>query len=239
LIILDPLSAFLSGKVDDYRDHSIRRALRQLEIMAKKIPCAVVIVRHLNKSVGKAAIYRGSGSIGIIGSVRSALSVAVDPSDKNRRIMASSKSNWAKSNMGIAYRVITGRYVSDAGEAIETAQVVWDGEVNLNADDLLAVENDPAENAGLSDAATFLNAELTNGPVKTTDLFSRATKVGIARKSLFRASKFLGVIKTKEGFGDNGAWVWQLFTSDEKEAIQSFSIEEIPDAILDSADIEL
>jgi hypothetical protein len=95
--------------------------------MAKRTACAVVIVRHLVKDATKAAMYRGSGSIGIIGAARAALSVGRDKTDKDRCIVVPAKSNWSKLQPGIAYKVEEVGYVTEDGTAITTSRIVWDG----------------------------------------------------------------------------------------------------------------
>ena len=44
--------------------------------MAERMDVAVLVVRYFNKNVESKALYRGGGSIGIIGAARSALAVA-------------------------------------------------------------------------------------------------------------------------------------------------------------------
>lgn len=93
LIVVDPLMAYLPSKRDSHRDQDVRRSLHILARLAEEKGVAVLIVRHLNKSGGSQSIYRGGGSIGIIGAARSGLLVAKDPDDENRRVLASTKSN--------------------------------------------------------------------------------------------------------------------------------------------------
>lgn len=68
LVIVDPLMAFLPAKVDSHRDQDIRRSLAPLVALAAETGVAVLVIRHLNKtsSTGN-PLYRGGGSIGIIG----------------------------------------------------------------------------------------------------------------------------------------------------------------------------
>jgi hypothetical protein len=53
------------------------------------------VIRHLNKAAGGNALYRGGGSIGIVGAARSGLLIAKHPEDDGRRVLASIKSNLA------------------------------------------------------------------------------------------------------------------------------------------------
>src|SRR6185437_10224291 len=68
LVIIDPLMAFISGKADTHKDSDIRRILYRVKLLAERTQAAVLVVRHLNKmlSIGE-PMYRGGGSIGIIG----------------------------------------------------------------------------------------------------------------------------------------------------------------------------
>jgi RecA-family ATPase len=69
LLIVDPLLAFLAG-ADANCDQHIRRVLQQISALAQQHTCAVICVRHLNKGASPKAVYRGSGSIGVIGHAR-------------------------------------------------------------------------------------------------------------------------------------------------------------------------
>jgi hypothetical protein len=94
LLIVDPLPAFLSG-VDVNRDQDIRQVLLQISDIAHQMRCAVICVRHLNKGSSSNAVYRGCGSIGLIGHARTGLVVAQAPDADAQRILAVSKCNTA------------------------------------------------------------------------------------------------------------------------------------------------
>jgi len=66
----------------------VRRALAPLAKLAEETGVAVVVVRHLTQSSGGNPLYRGQGSIGIIGAARSALLVAKHPEDEGLRVLA-------------------------------------------------------------------------------------------------------------------------------------------------------
>ena len=73
LVIIDPLMAFLSGSTNSHRDQDVRRALARVHDIAERAGAVLWVVRHLNKTTGGPAVYRGGGSIGIIGAARSGL----------------------------------------------------------------------------------------------------------------------------------------------------------------------
>ena len=106
LVTIDPLMAYLSANTHSFRDQDVRRALAPLAKVGEATGAAIVLVRHLNKAPGGAAIYRGGGSIGIIGAARSGLLVAKHPDDETRRVLASTKSNLGPPPPSLAYRLV-------------------------------------------------------------------------------------------------------------------------------------
>lgn len=134
LVVVDPLMAFLSGDVNSHRDQDVRRALASLAKLAEETGVAVVVVRHLNKGIGGNSLYRGGGSIGIIGQARSALLVAKHPEDDQKRVLASLKNNLSTAAPSLVFVL---------NEATNGAvHVGWKGETFLDADALLATPMD-------------------------------------------------------------------------------------------------
>src|SRR5205823_3007590 len=111
--------AYLDGEVNSFRDQDVRRCMHRLKALAEKTGAAVLIVRHLNKQSKGPALYRGGGSIGIIGAVRSALLVGRDPADETRRVLASNKCNLAAKPRSLLYTIEPHEKVS---------RIVWLGE---------------------------------------------------------------------------------------------------------------
>jgi hypothetical protein len=151
LVIFDPLMAFFGGNLDAHRDQHVRRVLAELAALAEETGAAVVVVRHLNKASGTNPLYRGGGSIGIVGAARSALLVAKHPEDDQRRVLASQKSNLAEAPPSLTFAL-----TEAANGAV---RVEWKGETPLNASALLAApasEEDRREMMALRDAITEL-----------------------------------------------------------------------------------
>lgn len=197
LLIIDPLMAHLDGTVNSYRDQDVRRALNPLALLAQELNIAVVLVRHLNKGAGQ-AIYRGGGSIGITGIVRTAYLVARDPEDENRRVLAKLKNNLAPEPPSISF------CIEGVGD---TSRIVWGGESHHRADSLLATPSDEDKPAQ-DEAVDFLLEVLSVGPVKAKDVQKESREAGIAEITLRRAKKTLGIRVEKAGF--SGGWMWYL-----------------------------
>jgi hypothetical protein len=202
LVVIDPLMAFLSGQVDSHRDQDVRRVLASLGYMAARTGAAVVIVRHMNKGAGS-ALYRGSGSIGIVGAARSGLLVAPDPDDEGRRILAMTKSNLAKMPEALAYRLVD-------DERYSCARVVWDGASARTANDLVRPRVDEEEAPALAEAVRVLQEVLADGPLSAGNVKRFAAQAGVAERTLQRARHALGVTARRQGFGPGAVYVWAM-----------------------------
>jgi hypothetical protein len=202
LVVVDPLMAFLSGQVDSHRDQDIRRVLASLGYMAGRTGAAVVIVRHLNKGTGS-ALYRGSGSIGIVGAARAGLLVGPDPDDEGRRVLAMSKNNLAKDPDALAYRLVN-------DERYGVARVVWDGTSRHTAADLVRPRVDEDEAPALAEAARVLKEILGKGPVRAREAMASAKQAGVAERTLHRARHALGVTTRRKGFGADAHYEWSM-----------------------------
>jgi hypothetical protein len=196
-VVIDPLMAFLSGKTDSHKDQDIRRALAPLATLAERTRAAVLIVRHLNKAAGGNTLYRGGGSIGIIGAARSGLVVAKDPEDPERRILAANKHNLSRAAPSLAFRVET----APNGAARED----WGGTSSLSAGDILREPADPEQRSAMSEAKAFLLKELADGPVAAELVKKDARAAGVSERTLKRAKRVLGVGSDK---ASDGSWSW-------------------------------
>jgi archaellum biogenesis ATPase FlaH len=202
LVVIDPLMAFLSGQVNAHVDQDVRRVLASLGYMAARTRAAVVIVRHMNKGQGS-ALYRGSGSIGIVGAARAGLLVALDPNDEDRRILAMSKSNLAKKLGSLAYRVVE-------DELYGVARVAWDGASSLTANDLVRPRVDEDEAPALAEAVRVLKEILADAPLSAGNVKKLAAQAGVAERTLHRARQVLGVTARRHGFGQGAVYVWSM-----------------------------
>lgn len=214
LVVIDPLMAYLGGDVNSYRDQDVRRALAPLAAMAEATGAAIVVVRHLNKSTGAAAIHRGGGSIGIAGAARSVLMVAPDPEaeedDTNpRRILAAVKSSLAVTPPSLAYRLETVIIDSPVGP-ITTSRVAWEGVADYTSADLVAAPSRDVERTPRDEAEEFLRGMLGGGPVEAEVVKTAATKDGISERTLRRVKTDIGVVSQREGFGPGSVVRWSL-----------------------------
>ncbi len=210
LVVLDPLSAFLSGKVDSHRDQDIRRVLAALAAMAERTNVALVVVRHLNKSGGSNPMYRGGGSIGITAAARAAFLVGIDPHDpepEKRRIFAPVKNNLAPMPKSLAFRL-----VQSGGDAV--AHVEWiEGSADVSARDLLR-DPETERHGSIEDAKDFLREILADGPRATAEVKRSAQIRGLSGRTLDRARAEVGVESFKAKGEFAGVWYLKLPDAD-------------------------
>jgi hypothetical protein len=206
LIVIDPLVAYLAPEVSLASNQAIRLALLPLALIAALQEVAVVLVRHLNKSNARNPLYRGGGSIGLIGSARAALLVAPDPDDPSgaRRILATTKSNLGPSPPSLAYRLV------EAPNGAAT--LLWEAASEHTAASLLAHSAQRQDGGALDEARSIVRAILADGPVAAHLVRKQARQAGLGPSILWRAKAALGVRSRKlgqPGQSEQG-WTWEL-----------------------------
>jgi len=203
LVIVDPLNAYLTGAINTWRDHDLRRALRPLARLAEDYGVAVVASRHLNKSNAGPALYRGGGSIAFTAAARAEFLVAADPDDPGRRVVAAIKANLAPPQASLTFRL------TDAGSGV--ARVVWGPSSHYTADALVMPLGDAAEQDAAGQAVAWLKDALAEGARPSAEVEQAARADGIASRSLDRARSRLGVQARKVGGRDGH---WELYLPD-------------------------
>jgi hypothetical protein len=200
LLVIDVVMAYLPDGTDSHKDQDIRRVLSRLAALADRTGCTVLLLRHLNKASGRDPLYRGGGSIGIVGAARARMLVAPDPDDPERRILASTKSNLGPAPDSLAYRLVGS---GDYG----VARVQWEGHTAHTARTLLSEPTD--DDGAKSEAERWLQDYLTEqGAAASKKAKAEAAKAGISPRTLQRAVGSLGVIVESRGF-PRVTW-WQL-----------------------------
>lgn len=187
LVVIDPITAFLDAKVLTNMDLNVRRALLPLARLAEKYGCVVQLVRHLNKSGGKRALYRGGGSIGFLAACRSGWLVAPDPENGERRVLAQVKNNLAPRQPSLVYQ-------TTQTQPGMPATLSWLGTSALSADDLLARASRSSPVVQLRDRAReFLLTVLDQEPRTARDIWKLAREQGLSERTLKRAKRELDI----------------------------------------------
>jgi hypothetical protein len=207
LLIIDPLFAFLDPELRANSDQDVRAALTPLASALARTNASAILVRHLNKSASGNSLYRGGGSIGIIGVARLGLLIARSREDRDVRVLASTKSNIGPPPKSYAYRLVS-------VEGQDVARVEWIGEVHDSADDLLGdtLATDEQRQAE-SEAEAFLTQYLARSPAQRATIIADAKRAGISARAVDKAKQRLGIQHKRLGthLGPaNSFIVWHL-----------------------------
>jgi hypothetical protein len=203
LLAVDPFTAFLGSEFDAHKDHDVRRCMHLLHRFATRTRTTVLLIRHLNKLNGGPALYRGGGSIAILGASRAALVAGYDPEDPARRVLAMNRSSLGPKPRSLTYCL--------ENVSPDVTRIAWGEECDLTADDILwhpQAKGRPDEE--LKDAKNFLRRVLSGATVLSTEVVNQAREELIAEKTLRRAKAELRV----EAFQMGRQWYWKLQSSD-------------------------
>jgi hypothetical protein len=200
LVVIDPLSAYLGGRIDSHKDADVRSVLRPLVELAEKCGVAVIGVTHLNKNTSGKAVYRAMGSLAFLAAARTCWLVTTDPNDPDskRRLLTPAKHNILIEPTGLAFEIVDGK-------------VVFENEpVTMTAEEALGTTG-TIEAPALNQAKRWLSEQLTPGKsMSATEVYKQADEQGVRKRTLERAKKELHVVSyplTAEG---KKVWFWEI-----------------------------
>jgi hypothetical protein len=199
LVVVDPFMAFLDSDINAHVDADVRRAMHQLKLLAERTGAAILVIRHLNKLAGGPALYRGGGSIGIIGAARSALVVGRHPGKPDTYVLATNKCNLAAHPPSLMYSL--------EPAAGDVCRIAWGGECDLTAEDILQHAGPARKTAGQK-CAEALRQELAVGRREGAKVEAALLAQGYSIHAIKGAKKLLGVRSEPGGFGRS--WDWWL-----------------------------
>jgi len=216
LVVMDPVSAYLGADVNAHKESDVRQVLGPLQLMAERHNIVLLLVIHLTKGSGVAALYRATGSIAFPAVCRVVLGVAPDPNDEEgkRRLLLPIKMNVGVTMAGIGYRIETTRQsiLPRADARDQPPVLVWDDEPVL-VDATIAM--DRAGNASETTAVAAVKQTLTETFVSAGKLRLAANECLRALRDnnnstsgsvIDRAKKDLGIRSEKDG--PSGPWYW-------------------------------
>ena len=193
LVVIDPLYSFLDSKYDAYKDQHMKLVLRELADLADRTGACILGIRHLNKAVGLSALYRGTGSVGVVGTARAGLMIVRDKEDEAVRYLG-----VVKSNQGIIPTPLKFHIESQGSRS----KVVWDGEAKDSIRNIMSSEKAPVNHK----AVQLLMNLLGEADVPANTIFTSAERVGISEKSIKRAKKELNI----RSYQTEGVWLWSI-----------------------------
>lgn len=184
LLILDPLSAYIGGNVSLNAANEVRSTFRPLYEVAARTHCAVLIIAHMNKSMGSSALYRTNGSIDVSGAVRSIIAVGKRRGEKTERIAVHVKSNLAAAGKALVYEL--------------TDKIEWKSQENIDPDGVF-LSNSSERRTKKDEAELELLTLLAERDTPATEIESHFKEMGISFRTVNEAKKSLGVRSYRKG----------------------------------------
>ncbi len=214
LVIIDPLFSY-TGKIRLNDDNEIRSVTDPLTRLAEKFDCAIIGIRHINKSKGFGdARNAGLNGVGWRAAARSALLIGVDKETGETAIVQTKTNLSEKSKKGFGYKIESAQITLENGEIISAPKLYWTGASDLTAETMLSAlrSETTEEKSEKQDAIDFLRETLKAGQKTSAEVFRAAKKIGISERTLNRAKAALGIRSVKRGgtFGGEQGWFWEF-----------------------------
>ncbi len=200
LVILDPIMSHIDSSVSYNNDQQIRRLFHHVNTLCFSTGVAVLGVRHLNKRSGTSSIYRGIGSIGLVGASRSCLLIDSHPEDIKGLVLAHVKCNVGPLQ---ASQELT---IETSGK-VPTMRML--GEIEYTADDLLDRKR-TTNNSKIEDAADLILDSLASGRLEANAVQQDVGERGVSEATYRRARKHLQNKNQVRNYKENGRWFLEI-----------------------------
>jgi len=221
LITIDPITAYMGGRIDSHKTTEVRAQLGPLKDFAEKMNIAISTVTHPPKSSSQKAIDHFIGSQAFIAAGRLGhLCIAEMEEDEHGNNMETRRVLFthAKHNPTVKMPTLAFRKegfnlyggTDSPWDIINAPRVVWEkNPVEITADEAVRVMNGSGEShRQQSKARAFLEKLLENGePILVKCIYDEGAKQGFSVDQLKRAKgKLQGVVSNQIA----GGWTWQL-----------------------------
>lgn len=206
-VVIDPITAYL-GEADSHKNAEVRAVLSQFTDIAAEFGVAIIAVTHLNKSGNTNAQMSIMGSLAFVAAARAAWLVAKDEDDK--RYFVPMKNNLAVDSKGLTYELESVSFSNSFGEEIKTSKIVWNGETDKKADDLLKTisKKTGRPDAEKEEAKEFLSELLNENPdgLSKDEILASAKAAGISARTIARAREEMGIESISAGTRNARKW---------------------------------
>ena len=155
LVVLDPIQAYL-GSANMNSANEVRGQMQKLASLAEQYDCAVLCVRHFNKSGQGKSTHRGLGSIDFLAACRSALVVGPNPhlNQLEHKVICHYKNSWSE------------KAGPPQGFKLEDLTFKWSGIQSVTTKEVIAYDTGEA-NKELGDIIKQLKKEKKQGSIKS------------------------------------------------------------------------
>ncbi len=202
MIVVDPVSAFLSGSEDSNSNSDARSILAQLQAVIMSKGIAMLMINHTNKNTAaKSAHMRSMGSVGWNAAARATFYVFRDTEDPKRRVFSVGKTNLAKETGKGFFYTIEEVDVDIRGAPTPVPRVKWDLTrfPTKSADEYSSgSERTEKKSSDCEDELALFMVGKASIPSK--EGLAHMTERGYSRAEVFRAARKARII------GEYGVW---------------------------------
>jgi putative DNA primase/helicase len=221
LICIDPITAYMGGKVDSHKTTEVRSQLGPLKDFAERTNIAISAITHPPKHSSNRAIDHFIGSQAFIaaGRIGHACFEETEEDEEGNKtptgrvLFTNAKYNAYKKMPTLAFKIESTQVVPEPGVVIETSGVVFDSEaVEISADEAIAAAKPKRKTSEREDESyrivNWLRDMLKDGPREQTEIVKQGSALGYSRSQLRTAREKLHIDPKKKDF--TGPWMWDL-----------------------------
>jgi hypothetical protein len=195
LMLIDPIMAVIDGKIDTHVQQQVQQGLEPLTKMCERTMMAALGLIHVNKSTTTDALNSVMGSKAFTSLPRSVLYCIADPGEDGQFLLTHEKCNVGPKQNSLTYRLSSVRLdldpseVDDGDEAfITTSRVVWGGEDERKAGDVLAeAAADKSHGRLRKDIKDYLDGQ--KGCVSAADIVAELEDLDVTRANIDQTLK--------------------------------------------------
>jgi AAA domain len=208
-LVLDQLLDFLDPRLaDKLGTDAVRSPLTLLNQLGNETGAAVMVVLHETDKVQTGKIMNSTAFKAVPRAILRAYgrSNKTSPSGWKGRKLQAEPSNRPTDRTPLAYDTVVVRTDERGAGMNEVIKVTWLSDIGKP---VTHAGPQPNGKPQVDLAAAFLREILDGGPVEVSDIMTKATKKGLSKSALDRASRGL-VKKDRVGFGRDQVGVWTL-----------------------------
>ncbi len=201
LIIIDPVSAFLSSDQDSNSNSDARGTINQLQAVIMSKGIAMLMINHTNKNTSaKSAHMRSMGSVGWNAAARATFYVFPDEQE-GQMVFSIGKMNLAKKEgHGFFYKIIE-EQVDVAGDKVGVPRIEWNDKSfpTMDADEYSEKGDKPERKS--SECESELELFMTGkAQIPSKEGMAYMKERGFSQAEVYRAARKQGII------GEYGIW---------------------------------
>lgn len=197
LVVFDPVTS--SMRAGTLGEQESRMALEPLVALCQEMNLICLVTRHMNKNQQASALYRGLGSIALVGCAHTALLVTRDPRDREKRILSVTKNNLGASAKPIMFRILPEH---------PACRIEWGEEIETDPDEILRGEEESGRRDAMEDSKRLLMTFLQHDWKPAKAVIAEAESCGLKERTLRSAKAVLGVQSRRVVLSGEALWEW-------------------------------